>query len=103
MLAELRGSRALVWIASEARRKEIVQIGRQIWRQWWVLVLHDAVQCRDRLELIVRRLPIEQLKNGAAERPDVRGGRERGHLDHFGRHPVGSADHARRSSYWRVG
>ena len=94
--AQRARGRAPLGVALEARVEKGGEVGGKVGRQRRVVVLHDPVEGGDRLEVVVRRLAVEQLEDRAAERPDVRRRREAGHLDHLGRHPVGCADDGRR-------
>ena len=57
-----------------------------------MVVVDDGKQRRHGGEVMIRRLPLQQLDHGAPDTPDVRGGGGARELDDLRGHPVGRAD-----------
>jgi len=60
-----------------------------------VLVVDNPKQCLHRLQLVIGRLPLNQLDDGAANAPYVRRRRGARELNNLGGHPVRSAHDTR--------
>ena len=60
-----------------------------------MIIVDDTEEGGHGLELMIRRLSLEELDDGASQAPDVGGGGGAGQLDDLGSHPVRCPDDAR--------